>query len=55
MVPYVKHMLEGIQKGLEITGDILAFDRDSLQNCFLTVLVLPTARSGNLIALQRVS
>lgn len=40
-VPCVKHVLEGIKKDFEIPGDILAFGRESLQNCFVTRLHFP--------------
>lgn len=33
VAPYAKHVLEETLKAFEITGGILAFDRESLQNC----------------------
>lgn len=53
VAPHEKHVLEGAQKGFEITEGILAFVRESLWNCFLTVLVLPTTKISNMVAFPK--
>lgn len=53
MALYASDVLEGTLKGFEITGGILAFDRESLQNCLLMVLALPTTKNSNLVAFPK--
>lgn len=41
---YTYHTLERILESFVITGGTLAFDRESLQSCLLTVPALPSSK-----------